>query len=124
VIRSPGSTSTGIVIMPPTELTPQAQHALVAAFSAGLVLRPDAEHVRCSLSAAFAYHAAELWPLGDPRATPSWIAMHTDEILATVERLYSVAMQGFPGSDEYLERMAWLPELLASLDRSGEPTVN
>ena len=78
---------------------------------------PDAEHVRCSLAAAFAYHAADLWPAGEPAATSSWIATHTDEILATLERLYAAATDDQPGAAEFLDRMAWLPALLAELDR-------
>jgi hypothetical protein len=40
-------------------------------------------------------------------------------VLATVERLYSVAIQGFPGSDEFFDRMGWLPVLLLKLDEPG-----
>jgi hypothetical protein len=32
-------------------------------------------------------------------------------VLATLERLYAVAIEGHPGSDEFLDRMAWLPAL-------------
>jgi hypothetical protein len=92
-------------------------HERIARLSATLCLRPDAEHVRCSLAAAFAYHAADLWPVGEPGATPSWIATHTDEILATLERLYAMATDDQPGAAEFLDRMAWLPALLAELDQ-------
>jgi hypothetical protein len=34
-----------------------------------------------------------------------------------VERLLAVAIQDFPGSDEFFARMRWLPELLQRLDR-------
>ena len=94
-----------------------SDHASIAAFSTRLPLRPDAEHVRCSLAAAFAYHVDEIWPAGEPAATPAWIATHTDEILATVERLYAMAVQGHLGTDEFLDRMAWLPALLEDLGR-------
>ena len=103
--------------MPATDPpTPEQQHMAVAAFSAGLALRPDAEHVRCSLAAAFAYHVHDIWPAGEPAATSAWIATHTDEILATIERLYAVAIEDHPGSDEFLDRMAWLPALIRDLD--------
>jgi hypothetical protein len=54
---------------------------------------------------------------GDPRATPQWIAADGDSILATVERLHAVAIQNFPGSDEFLDPMARLPTLLGNLDQ-------
>ena len=93
--------------------TPEQDHAFIATFSAGLARRPDAEQVRCSLAAAFAYHASDIWPQGNPNATPNWIATHTDEILATIGRLYALAIEGDRrGTAEFLERMAWLPELL------------
>jgi len=34
---------------------------------------------------------------------------NTDGILATIERLYAMALEDHPGSDEFLGRMAWLP---------------
>jgi hypothetical protein len=94
-------------------------HERIARLSATLCLRPDAEHVRCSLAAAFAYHAADLWPAGEPAATPSWIATHTDEILATLERLYAMATDDQPGAAEFLDRMSWLPALVAEIAADG-----
>jgi hypothetical protein len=40
--------------------------------------------------------------------------------LATVERLYAVAIEDHPGSAEFLARTAWLPELLTELDGPGK----
>jgi hypothetical protein len=46
-------------------------------------------------------------------------------VLATIERLYAMAIEDFPGSDHFLGRMGWLPELLvkigsgARLDQPG-----
>jgi hypothetical protein len=94
-------------------------HERIARLSATLCLRPDAEHVRCSLAAAFAYHAADLWPAGEPAATPSWIATHTDEILATLERLYAMATDDQPGAAEFLDRMSWLPALVDEIAADG-----
>ena len=71
------------------------------------------------LAEAFAEHVDGLWPAGEPAATPDWIAANVDGVLATVERLYSVAIQGFPGSDEFFDRMRWLPQLLVKLDTPG-----
>jgi hypothetical protein len=90
---------------------PTTDHERIAKLSAALPLRPDAEHVRCSLAAAFAYHAADLWPAGEPAATPSWIATHTDEILATLERLYAMATDDQPGAASS-STACWLPLLV------------
>jgi hypothetical protein len=62
--------------------TAEKQHALVAAFSASLSVRPDSERVRAILADEFIHHAGSLWPRGDPDATPAWTGEHTDEILA------------------------------------------
>lgn len=95
-----------------------SDHAIIAGFSAGLPIRPDRERVRATLAAAFTDHASELWPAGEPCATPAWIATHTDEILAVAERLYAVAADSDqPGAGEFLHRLSWLPPLLADLDR-------
>jgi hypothetical protein len=40
-------------------------------------------------------------------------------MLATVERLCAVAIEDHPGSAEFLDRMSWLPPLLAMLDQPG-----
>jgi hypothetical protein len=99
---------------------PATDHERIARLSATLCLRPDAEHVRCSLAAAFAYHAADLWPAGEPAATPSWIATHTDEILATLERLFAMAGESdTPGAAEFLARMRWLPALVDEIAADG-----
>ena len=47
-----------------------------------------------------------------------WIAANVDEILATIERLYAHAgeVEG-AGVIEFLDRMSWLPPLLAELDQ-------
>ena len=96
----------------------ETDHATIAAFSARLPVRADAERVRAILASAFIAHAGELWPAGEPCATPEWIAAHTDEIMAVVERLYAVAADSDnPGAGEFLDRLAWLPPLLADLDR-------
>jgi hypothetical protein len=78
--------------MPLTEQTPAAQHELIAAFSARLPLRPDVMQARAVLADAFVEHADNLWPAGEPAATAAWIAANVDSILATVERLYAVAV--------------------------------
>ena len=55
----------------------------------------------------------------EPAATPEWIAANVDEMLATMERLYAVAAESDqPGAIEFLDRMRWLPPLLADLDRA------
>ena len=89
--------------MPAIELTSVMQHEIIATFSAGL-------------AQAFVEHVDDLWPAGEPCATPQWIAGNIDEVLAVIERLYRVGLEGHPGSDGFLDRMAWLPALLESLD--------
>jgi hypothetical protein len=54
-------------------------------------LRPDAEHVRAILAAAFVDHMGELWPADEAGPTPEWIREHVDSILATLERLYAAS---------------------------------
>ena len=42
---------------------------------------------------------------------------------ATLERLYAAAAEtDTPGAAEFLDRMAWLPELLAELDQASAST--
>ena len=83
-----------------------------------LPTRADAERVRVILASAFADHAAELWPQGEPCATPQWLAANVDSVLAVVERLFAVAADSDnPGAGEFLDRLAWLPPLLADLNR-------
>jgi hypothetical protein len=98
--------------------TAESQHAVVAAFSARLSVRPDAKRVRGILANEFAEHARSLWPAGDERATPAWISAHTDEILAVLERLYAQAVVNpTSGAVEFLDRLAWLPPLLTYLEQ-------
>ena len=99
-------------------LTPESQHTIVVAFNVGLPFRHDAERVRAILAAAFVDHADELWPAGDPAATPEWIRENVDSILATLERLYAAVVAGeHDDADAFLDRMRWLPPLLINLAR-------
>jgi hypothetical protein len=38
-------------------------------------------------------------------------------MLAVLERLYAVALEGNAGAGEFTQRMAWLPELLRTFDQ-------
>ena len=49
-------------------------------------------------------------------ASPQWIAAHVDEVLAVCERLYTNALYP-PVAREFLDRMAWLPALIAYLSQ-------
>ena len=42
---------------------------------------------------------------------------NVDAILATLDRLYAMAAKDHPGAGEFLIRLAWLPPLLADLER-------
>jgi hypothetical protein len=54
--------------------------------AATLAQRPDADRVRLRLGTAFIEHAADLWPEGEPAATPEWIRAHAFDILAVLEK--------------------------------------
>jgi hypothetical protein len=99
--------------MPPTDA--EEALALISAFCTRLALRRDGDLVRARLAAAFYERRHELWPFGDVNATPQWIEAHIDDMLAVIERLYDEAICG-PKARAFLDRMAWLPPLLAELD--------
>ena len=42
---------------------------------------------------------------------------NVDAILATLDQLYAVAAKDHPDAGEFLDRLAWLPPLLADLER-------
>src|SRR5215468_2522076 len=99
-----------------------AAHAIIARFCVSLVTRPDRDEVRAQLAAAFVEHVGDLWPAGRDEASPEWIAANVDEVLATIERLYATAADDErPGVGEFLERLGWLPPLLANLDAGAAP---
>jgi hypothetical protein len=98
--------------------TPENQHAYILAFANALAVRDDGPRIRQRLADAFVLHREDLWPAGEPAATPEWIDGHVDVILATIERLYAVVVTGeHPGAQEFLDRMAWLPVLLNEVKR-------
>jgi hypothetical protein len=99
-----------------------AAHAVIARFRVSLMTRPDREEVRAKLAAAFVEHVGDLWPAGRDEASPEWIAANVDEVLATIERLYAMAADDErPGVGDFLDRMTWLPLLLANLDAGAAP---
>lgn len=96
--------------------TPEQDHEAIARLSASLPVRPDADRVRALLAEAFIAHIDALWPAGRDQGSPEWIAANVDSMLATIERLYAVAIADeYPGAVEFLERMRWLPKLIADL---------
>jgi hypothetical protein len=97
--------------------TPEHDHAAIARLSASLPVRPDADRVRTLLAEAFIAHVDELWPVGRDQGSPEWIRANVDAMCATLERLFAAALDGDqPGADEFLNRMRWLPELLAEIN--------
>jgi hypothetical protein len=66
------------------------------------------------LAAAFIEHAGDLWPQGEPNATPEWIRANAFDILAMLE-----LMLRHDGRDvrRLPHRLHWLLWLLADLDR-------
>ena len=91
--------------------TDDSASALIDRALVALATRPDSDRLRAQLADAFVDHHADLWPHGDPNATPTWIAAHVDELLATIERLFQHTNCG-PVAHEFIDRMAWLPPLL------------
>lgn len=75
--------------------------------------RPDTERVRCLLAEAFVQHINALW---ERPGLARWIRANVDSLLATIERLYAMALGGdLPGSADFVDRMAWPPVLLVEI---------
>ena len=92
----------------------------VIAFAASLDTRPDRHRVLAAPARAFIEHRGELWPQGDPHATAAWISDNAAGMLRVLERLYRIACdpdEENPGAAEFLQRMSWLPALIADLEQ-------
>jgi hypothetical protein len=59
----------------------------------------------------------DLIRLTTPAVTHEWSVANVDAILATLDQLYAVAAKDHPDAGEFLDRLAWLPPLLADLER-------
>ena len=100
-------------------MPPSDPHGIIA-FAAKLDTRPDRDRCLAALARAFIEHRDQLWPEGDPHATPTWIAENTAAMLRVLERIYRAACdpdEDHPGAAEFLQRMGWLPALIAALER-------
>ena len=85
-----------------------------------LALRPDAEQARLRLGTAFIEHVDDLWPLGEPAATPEWIRANVDDILAALEKAFAIGRYGRPSSLLRVpQRLHWLLWLLADIDQGA-----
>jgi hypothetical protein len=75
--------------------------------------RPDAERVRLRLGTAFIEHVDDLWPQGEPNATPDWIRAHVHEIIGLLEQVIR-----HDGRDvlRLPHRLHWVLRLLDDLD--------
>jgi hypothetical protein len=80
--------------------------------SARLAVHPDGERLRLRLCTAFIEHRADLWPQGEPNATPDWIRAHVDEILGLLE--LAIGRHG-QGVCRLPRRLHWALWLLADL---------
>jgi hypothetical protein len=86
--------------------------------------RCPCDRVRHMLGAAFVEHAGDLWPQGEPGATPEWIRAHVDDILAALMQMFAIGRHGRPASLLRVpRRMHWLLWLLGDLHDRGEMTT-
>jgi hypothetical protein len=95
-------------------------HGVVIAFAAKLDARPDRDRCLAALARAFIDHGDQLWPEGDAHATPQWISENAAAMLRVLERIYRAACDPYedhPGAAEFLQRMGWLPALIADLEQ-------
>jgi len=75
--------------------------------------------VRQRLGTEFIEHAGDLWPQGDPAATPEWIQENAVSLLAALEQMFKIGRQGRADSLRRIpHHLHWLLWLLADLDRS------
>ncbi len=84
--------------------------------AAKLAARPDAERMRLRLGTAFIEHAGDLWPQGEPAATPEWIRAHVDDILAALELMLRHDGRDVPRLPHRLHWVLWLFAELEPLD--------
>jgi hypothetical protein len=86
--------------------------------AATLAGRSDADRVRLRLGTIFIEHASDLWPEGEPAATPEWIRANVDDILAALERPLR-----HDGHDvrRLPHRLHWLLWELAEIERRSTP---
>jgi hypothetical protein len=81
--------------------------------SAELAQRPGAERIRLRLGTEFIAHADDIWPQGEPAATPEWIRDHTDDLLAALEQML---LRDGRDVRRLPHRLHWLLWLIADLD--------
>ena len=81
-------------------------------------LRPDAKRVRLRLGTAFIEHVGDLWPEGEPAATPEWIRAHAFDIVAMLELM----LQHDERDVRRLpHRLHWILWLLDDIDQRAGP---
>jgi hypothetical protein len=72
----------------------------------------------CGLGTAFIEHVDDLWPEGEPAATPEWIRANVDSILATLEQMFVIGRDGRAANLRRIpHRLHWLLWLLSDLDQ-------
>jgi hypothetical protein len=69
--------------------------------------------VRLRLGTAFIEHVDDLWPAGEPAATPEWIRANVDGILILLEQMIGRDGQGVR---RLPRRLHWLLWLMAELE--------
>jgi hypothetical protein len=94
---------------------------LTMTLSATLPSMSDAERerARLRLGTALIEHVADLWPQGEPAATPEWIRAHAFDILTALEQMFVIGHDARAASRRRIpHRLHWLLWLLADLDES------
>jgi hypothetical protein len=71
--------------------------------------------VRLRLGTAFIEHVDDIWPEGEPAATPEWIRARVDDILVLLEQMIGRDGQGVR---RLPHRLHWVLWALADLDTS------
>lgn len=108
------------MLHPPTKPSDSHPGVLLLCSSSSVARDPRARPVAETARRRIAGHTClevDLIRLTTPAVTHEWSVANVNAILATLDQLYAMALKDHPGLDEFLVRLAWLPPLLADLDR-------
>ena len=97
----------------PDSTYPGGRGAYLAAFTHNLAHRSDVGRCRCALAKAFIRHRREMHL--DASFSEAFVIENVDRLLGLISVLFGMAEEN-PEAGEWLDRMAWLPSLVADLD--------